>query len=187
LKRLYSWNLQEATKKENKMAEVNYDIRDIMGMLLHRFPFLLVDKIVEHDKGKSMVAIKNVTYNEPFFQGHFPQIPTMPGVLILEALAQTCGLLTACETGMRGDSGVIFYFAGIDNARFKRIVVPGDQLRLYVEIEKVKRQIWCFKTRATVDGQLAAEADIMCAFKEAPTAPAAPTRETDQKVKETAG
>ncbi len=148
------------------MAEVNFDIRDIMRMLLHRFPFLLVDKIIDHEKGKSMIAVKNVTFNEPYFQGHFPQIPTMPGVLILEALAQTCGLLTACETGMNAESGVIFYFAGIDNARFKRVVVPGDQVHLYAEIEKVKRQIWCFKTRATVDGQLAAEADIMCAFKE---------------------
>ncbi len=142
-----------------------FDIRDIMGMLAHRAPFLLVDKVVEYDKGKSLTAIKNVTYNEPFFQGHFPQVPTMPGVLILEALAQTCGLLTSQETGIRPESGVIFYFAGIDNARFKRVVAPGDQLRLHVRIDKIKRNLWRFNTRATVDGELACEADLMCVFK----------------------
>ena len=113
------------------MSQTIFDIRAIMGMLAHRFPFLLVDKVVAYDKGHSLTAVKNVTYNEPFFQGHFPLVPTMPGVLILEALAQTCGLLTAQETGIRPDSGVIFYFAGIDNARFKRIVEPGDQLELH--------------------------------------------------------
>ncbi|MBL6749921.1 MAG: 3-hydroxyacyl-ACP dehydratase FabZ [Nevskia sp.] len=142
-----------------------FDIRDIMGMLSHRSPFLLVDKVVEYDKGKSLTAIKNVTYNEPFFQGHFPQIPTMPGVLILEALAQSCGLLTSCETGIRPESGVLFYFAGIDNARFKRVVQPGDQLRLRVQLDKIKRNLWRFNTRATVDGELACEADMMCVFK----------------------
>lgn len=147
------------------MSETILDIRDIMGMLLHRAPFLLVDKVIDYQKGKSLTAVKNVTYNEPFFPGHFPLAPTMPGVLILEALAQTAGLLTAQDTGIRKDSGVIFYFAGIDNARFKRIVLPGDQLVLHVELDKVKRQIWTFKTRATVDGQLAAEANMICALK----------------------
>jgi 3-hydroxyacyl-[acyl-carrier-protein] dehydratase len=162
------------------VSQINLDIRDIMGMLLHRFPFLLVDKVIAYEEGKSMTAIKNVTYNEPFFQGHFPQIPTMPGVILLEALAQTCGLLTAQMTGVRPESGTIFYFAGIDKARFKRIVVPGDQVQLHVRLDKVKRQIWCFTTRATVEGQLAAEAEIICAFKEpernnnAAASPAAP-------------
>jgi 3-hydroxyacyl-[acyl-carrier-protein] dehydratase len=147
------------------MSQTTFDIRDIMGMLLHRAPFLLVDRVIAYEKGKSLTAIKNVTYNEPFFPGHFPLVPIMPGVLILEALAQTCGLLTAQDTGIRPDSGVIFYFAGIDNARFKRIVVPGDQLQLHVELDKVKRQIWTFKTRATVEGNLAAEAEMICALK----------------------
>jgi 3-hydroxyacyl-[acyl-carrier-protein] dehydratase len=142
-----------------------FDIRDIMEMLAHRAPFLLVDKVVEYDRGKSLTAIKNVTYNEPFFQGHFPQVPTMPGVLILEALAQTCGLLTSRETSIRPESGVLFYFAGIDNARFKRVVVPGDQLRLHVRLDKVKRNLWRFNTRATVGDELACEADLMCVFK----------------------
>lgn len=151
-----------------------FDIRDIMGMLAHRAPFLLVDKVVEYEKGVALTAIKNVTYNEPFFQGHFPQVPTMPGVLILEALAQACGLLTSQETGIRAESGVLFYFAGVDNARFKRVVAPGDQLRLHVRIDKVRRHLWRFNTRATVDGELACEADLMCVFKTpAPSAVAA--------------
>lgn len=160
------------------MSQTIFDIRDIMGMLLHRAPFLLVDKVIAYEKGKSLTAIKNVTYNEPFFPGHFPETPTMPGVLILEALAQTCGLLTAQDTGIRPESGVIFYFAGIDNARFKRVVLPGDQLQLHVELQKIKRQVWCFGVRATVDGQLAAEADLICALKEPERKPALADAET---------
>ncbi len=151
------------------MSQTIFDIRAIMGMLAHRSPFLLVDKVIAYEKGKSLVAIKNVTYNEPFFTGHFPNVPTMPGVLILEALAQTCGLLTSQETGIKPESGVIFYFAGIDNARFKRIVVPGDQLSMEVSIDKIKRNLWRFKARATVDGELACEADLMCVFKQPPS------------------
>jgi 3-hydroxyacyl-[acyl-carrier-protein] dehydratase len=150
------------------VSKTIFDIRDIMGMLAHRSPFLLVDKVIEHTKGKSLVAIKNVTYNEPFFTGHFPEVPTMPGVLILEAMAQTCGLLTSQETGIKADSGVIFYFAGIDNARFKRIVVPGDQLVMEAKIDKIKRNLWRFNATAKVDGELAAEADLICVFKEPP-------------------
>lgn len=145
-----------------------FDIRDIMKMLAHRYPFLLVDRVVAYERGKSLTALKNVTYNEPFFSGHFPTIPTMPGVLMLEALAQSCGLLTARETGMRPDSGVIFYFAGVDKARFRRIVVPGDQLRLYVEIVKVKRNLWKFNARASVEDESACEAELICAFKRPP-------------------
>ena len=150
------------------MSKTIFDIRDIMGMLAHRSPFLLVDKVIEYTKGKSLVAIKNVTYNEPFFTGHFPEVPTMPGVLILEAMAQTCGLLTSQETGINATSGVIFYFAGIDNARFKRIVAPGDQLVMEAKIDKIKRNLWRFKATAKVDGELAAEADLICVFKEPP-------------------
>lgn len=145
-----------------------FDIRDIMGMLAHRYPFLLVDRVVAYEKGKSLTAIKNVTINEPFFPGHFPGVPTMPGVLILEAMAQTCGLLTSQETGIKPESGVIFYFAGIDNARFKRIVIPGDRLTLCVMIDKIKRNLWRFKARATVETELACEADLICVFKEPP-------------------
>jgi len=152
------------------VSQTIFDIRAIMGMLAHRSPFLLVDKVIAYEKGKSLTAIKNVTYNEPFFTGHFPNVPTMPGVLILEALAQACGLLTSQDTGIRAESGVIFYFAGIDNARFKRIVVPGDQLTLDVAIDKIKRNLWRFKAKATVDGELACEADLMCVFKRPPGA-----------------
>lgn len=147
------------------MSKTIFDIRDIMGLLAHRYPFLLVDKVIGYEKGKSLVAVKNVTYNEQFFTGHFPLVPTMPGVLIIEALAQACGVLTALDTGIRADSGVIFYFAGIDNARFKRIVVPGDQLTFHVEIDRVKRVLWKFRAKATVDGELACEADLMCMLK----------------------
>jgi 3-hydroxyacyl-[acyl-carrier-protein] dehydratase len=131
----------------------------------------MVDRVVAYEKGVSMTAIKNVTINEPFFVGHFPQLPTMPGVLILEAMAQTSGLLTAQETGLRPSSGVMFYFAGIDNARFRRIVVPGDQLMLVSKLGKVKRNLWTFTTEATVDGETACEAEILCVFKDAPPPP----------------
>ncbi len=150
------------------MSKTTFDIREIMQMLAHRYPFLLVDKVVDYQKGKSATAIKNVTVNEPFFQGHFPGVPTMPGVLILEAMAQTCGILTSQETGITVESGVIFYFAGIDNARFKRIVVPGDQLVLHAEIDRVKRNLWRFKATAKVDGELACEAELLCIFKDPP-------------------
>lgn len=142
-----------------------FDIRDIMTMLAHRYPFLLVDRVIAYEKGESLTAIKNVTCDEPFFIGHFPDQPTMPGVLMVESLAQACGLLTAQETGMRPDSGVIFYFAGIDKVRFKRVVVPGDQLLLQVSIDKVRRNLWRFKARATVDGELACQAELSCVFK----------------------
>jgi len=152
------------------MSQTIFDISAIMEMLAHRSPFLLVDRVIGYEKGKSLTAIKNVTYNEPFFTGHFPKVPTMPGVLILEALAQACGLLTSQETGIRADSGVIFYFAGIDNARFKRIVVPGDQLILQVTIDRVRRGLWRFKAKAMVGEELACEADLLCAFKQPPGA-----------------
>ncbi len=143
-----------------------FDIRDIMGMLPHRYPFLLVDRILAYEKEKSLEAIKNVTYNEHFFAGHFPELPTMPGVLIIEAMAQAAGLLTALDTGIRPESGVIFYFAGIEHARFKRIVVPGDQLKFNIELDKVKRSLRRFKTRAMVEGDLACEAELTCVLKD---------------------
>lgn len=138
------------------------DINEILQILPHRYPFLLVDRVLEYEDGKSLVAIKNVTFNEPYFQGHFPQKPVMPGVLILEALAQATGLLAFCGKDRTAVRDSLYYFVGIDKARFKRPVEPGDQLRLAVEIEKIKRGIGVFTTEATVDGKVAASAVIMC-------------------------
>lgn len=149
------------------MSKTIFNIRDIMGMLAHRYPFLLVDKVIAYDKEKSLTAIKNVTFNEPFFPGHFPGLPTMPGVLMIEAMAQACGVFTCQETGLRADSGKIFYFAAIEEARFKRIVLPGDQLTLQVEVLKNKRGVYKFKTSASVDGELACEALLTCVIKDA--------------------
>jgi len=144
------------------------DIHEIMRYLPHRYPFLLVDRVVECEPGRRLVAIKNVSYNEPFFQGHFPGQPIMPGVLIMEALAQATGLL-ASESAPEVLAGknFIYYLVGLDKARFKRPVVPGDQLRLEVEYLRHKRNIWAFSCRAEVDGEFVASAEIMCAAAEA--------------------
>lgn len=142
-----------------------FDIRDIMRLLTHRYPFLLVDRVTNYQKGKSLTAIKNVTYNEQFFTGHFPLVPTMPGVLMLEALAQACGLLAVLDSGVRPESGHILYFAGVDGARFKRVVIPGDQLTLDVVLEKTKRNVWKFKTVARVGQEVACEALMTCMLK----------------------
>jgi 3-hydroxyacyl-[acyl-carrier-protein] dehydratase len=142
------------------------DIREILEHLPHRYPFLLVDRVVELEKGKRIVAIKNVTINEPFFVGHFPHLPVMPGVLQIEALAQAAGILSFQTMGRVSDDQSVYYFVGIDNARFKRPVGPGDQLRLEVEITRVARSIWKYSGRATVDGQVAAEADLMCTLRQ---------------------
>jgi len=138
------------------------DILQIQELLPHRYPFLLVDKVLECEPGVRLSAVKNVTFNEPFFQGHFPNQPIMPGVLIMEALAQATALLTSQSNDKLG-KGTIYYLAGIDNARFKRQVVPGDQLRLDITYTKHKRHLWSFDCRAEVDGELAASAQIMCA------------------------
>ncbi|VAW76117.1 3-hydroxyacyl-[acyl-carrier-protein] dehydratase, FabZ form [hydrothermal vent metagenome] len=138
------------------------DINEIRNTLPHRYPFLLVDRVLEFESGKSLVAIKNVSVNEPFFQGHFPQKPVMPGVLILEALAQATGLLAFRSEGRDAARDSLYYFVGVDKARFKRPVEPGDQLRLAVDVIKVKRGIWVFDTVATVDDKIAATAVIMC-------------------------
>ncbi|MBZ4203126.1 MAG: 3-hydroxyacyl-ACP dehydratase FabZ [Methylovulum sp.] len=141
---------------------ITLDILQIQEFLPHRYPFLLVDKVIECTPGVSLVGVKNVTYNEPFFQGHFPQKPIMPGVLILEALAQATGLL-ASETAGDELDGMIYYLVGIDKAKFKRPVVPGDQLMLLVQFVKSKRNIWAFECRAEVDGDFVASAEIRCA------------------------
>jgi 3-hydroxyacyl-[acyl-carrier-protein] dehydratase len=142
------------------------DIHEILDHLPHRYPFLLIDRVVEVVPGKSIHAYKNVTINEPFFVGHFPHHPVMPGVLIMEALAQAAGILSFKTEGKKPTENDVFYFAGIDEARFKRPVMPGDQLHLHVEIERQMRGIWKFKGEARVDGQLAAEARLMCAKRD---------------------
>ncbi len=141
------------------------DIKEILQYLPHRYPFLLVDRMLEIEPGVRARALKNVTMNEPFFPGHFPHHPVMPGVLIIEAMAQAAALLSFKSSGVKPDENSVVYFAGIDNARFKRPVVPGDQLIFDVEITQSKRNIYKYKARATVDGELAAEAELMCAIK----------------------
>lgn len=138
------------------------DINEILKLLPHRYPFLLVDRVVEIKLGESLSAYKNISFNEPFFQGHFPQRPIMPGVLILEALAQATGLLAFQTTTQQAERDSLYYLVGIDKARFKRPVEPGDQLKLDVVLIRQKRGIWVFDTKATVDGNTVATAEIMC-------------------------
>lgn len=139
------------------------DIQEILEYLPHRYPFLLVDRVLAIEPGLSLIGLKNVSFNEPFFLGHFPQRPIMPGVLILEALAQATGILAFKSDGVRPDRQSMYYLAGVDNARFKRPVGPGDQLILEVRLERIKRDIGKFICEAKVDGQLAASAELMCA------------------------
>jgi 3-hydroxyacyl-[acyl-carrier-protein] dehydratase len=141
------------------------DIHAILEHLPHRYPFLLVDRVLSIEPGKNIVALKNVTINEPFFPGHYPHHPVMPGVLIIEAMAQAAALLSFKSMGSKPDDDSVYYFAGIDMARFKRPVVPGDQLILKVTLERNKRGVFKFSAIAEVDGQLAAEAELMCAVK----------------------
>ncbi len=138
------------------------DIHEILDHLPHRYPILLVDRVLEVVPGERIVALKNVSVNEPFFPGHYPHHPVMPGVLIVEALAQTAALLSFKTMDRRTDDNLIYYFVGIDNARFKRPVIPGDQLIMEVRILATKRGIWKFSGVARVDGQVAAEAEVMC-------------------------
>lgn len=135
------------------------DINEIMSCLPHRYPFLLVDRVIDFQQGKEITAIKNVTINEPFFQGHFPGHPIMPGVLIVEAMAQVGGML-AFKSEPEAE-GKVVYFMGIDKARFRKPVVPGDQIRLVVTVLKQRRAIWRFKGEAFVDDNLVAEAELM--------------------------
>jgi 3-hydroxyacyl-[acyl-carrier-protein] dehydratase len=144
------------------------DIHAILKKLPHRYPILLVDRVLELDKGKRIKALKNVTMNEPFFEGHFPHHPVMPGVLMLEALAQAAAILSFDSLEVDSDEKTVYYFAGIDGARFKRPVEPGDQLILDVALERAKSGIYKFKARASVDGVLAVEADLMCTMRKVP-------------------
>lgn len=143
-----------------------FDIKEILSLLPHRYPFLLVDKVVACDNQSQIHAVKNITVNEPVFTGHFPENPIFPGVLILEALAQAAGLLGFKITASSPGVNDLYLFAGVDNARFKRQVLPGDTLDLHVTFEKERRGIWVFKGRAEVDGELACSCDIICARRE---------------------
>jgi len=142
------------------------DIQEILEHLPHRYPFLLVDRVLECEPGKRLKALKNVSVNEPMFTGHFPERPIFPGVLIMEALAQATGILAFKTTNSKPDGRSLYYFAGIDNCRFKQPVVPGDQMILEVEVLKQKRGIWKFKAEALVDGKVVASAELMCAEQE---------------------
>ena len=142
------------------------DIHEILAHLPHRYPFLLVDRVLEIEPNKSIHAYKNVTINEPFFIGHFPHHPVMPGVLIMEALAQAAGILSFKTMGIKPDEHSVFYFVGIDSARFKKPVTAGDQLHLHVEILRQMRGIWKYKVEARVDGEVAAQAELMCAQRD---------------------
>lgn len=142
------------------------DIHEILEHLPHRYPFLLVDRVLEVEPGKSIHAYKNITMNEPYFVGHFPHHPVMPGVLIMEALAQAAGILSFKTMDSKPDDNSVFYFVGIDECRFKKPVMPGDQLHLHVEIERNMRGIWKYKAEARVDGQVVAEAKLMCAKRD---------------------
>ncbi|HET7060810.1 MAG TPA: 3-hydroxyacyl-ACP dehydratase FabZ [Nitrosospira sp.] len=141
------------------------DIHEILRYLPHRYPFLLVDRVLSCEPGKDIAALKNVTMNEPFFNGHFPGYPVMPGVLIIEALAQAAGILTLRSTSVKPNEDSLFYFVGIDAARFKKPVQPGDQLILKATILRERIGIWKYSARAEVDGRVAAEAELMCTVR----------------------
>ncbi|HYW93161.1 MAG TPA: 3-hydroxyacyl-ACP dehydratase FabZ [Gammaproteobacteria bacterium] len=144
------------------------DIHGIFRHLPHRYPFLLLDRVLECAPGESLVALKNVTVNEPFFSGHFPDRPVMPGVLILEAMAQATGVLAFQTAGLTPDADTVYFLVGIDRARFKRTVYPGDQMILESRLLRSARGIWKFSAEARVDGHRVAEAEIMCAEREYP-------------------
>mgnify|MGYP000327138889 FL=1 len=143
------------------------NINEVKNFLPHRYPFLLIDRVINLEVGKSLTAIKNVTFNEPHFNGHFPDQPIMPGVLIIEALAQATGILAFKSEVGKPQIGQIYMLVGVDKVRFKRMVEPGDQLEIYAEIVTVKRGIWKFNCRATVEGNLITSAEILCTQKSA--------------------
>ena len=141
------------------------DIHRVLEFLPHRYPFLMIDRVLSCDPGKNVVALKNVTMNEPYFGGHFPHYPVMPGVLIIEALAQAAAILTFATENHKPDGTQVYYFAGIDNARFKRPVMPGDSLHLDVSLVRHARGLWKFHGKARVEDTIAAEADLLCTIR----------------------
>lgn len=147
-------------------ADTSMDIHEILDHLPHRYPFVLVDRVLSLEVGKQIVAVKNVSINEPFFPGHFPYHPVMPGVLIVEAMAQAAAILSFKTMGVKPTDDAVYYFAGIDNARFKKPVSPGDQIILKVSIDRILRGIWKYKGVALVDDSVVAEAEMMCILKE---------------------
>ena len=151
---------------EGEFSMVEMEIGEIMKYLPHRYPMLLIDRVVEINLGESLVAIKNVSYNEPYFQGHFPNRPVMPAVIILEAMAQATGILVLRSMDKLPSEKSIYYFVGIDGARFRRPVVPGDQLRIEVKLLRSSRGIWKLRSDATVDGDTVASGDLMGDMRE---------------------
>ncbi len=149
----------------NNIEPTSMDIHEILEHLPHRYPFVLIDRIVSMELGKEITALKNVTINEPFFPGHFPHHPVMPGVLIVEAMAQAAAVLSFKTMGAKPSDDSVYYFAGIDSARFKKPVSPGDQVILNVKIDRILKGIWKYIGVARVDGVVVAEAQMMCILK----------------------
>ncbi len=145
------------------------DIHQIFQHLHHRYPFLLIDRVLDYTAGESLVAIKNVTYNEPFFQGHFPQRPVMPGVLLIEVMAQATGILSFKTAEVQPDDNSLYYLVGVDNARFKQPVEPGDQLLVEVKLVRIARGVWKYAATIKVDDKLVASSDLMCMKRDIPT------------------
>jgi 3-hydroxyacyl-[acyl-carrier-protein] dehydratase len=165
---LKSWSENDASGIQNIIYRgriLKFDINKIMQLLPHRYPFLLVDRVIDVEPGVSLSAIKNVSFNEPFFQGHFPGQPIMPGVLILEAMAQGTGLLASSNL-VDADDSRLYILVGIDKARFRGQVLPGDQLQIEVELKRNMRGIGIFTCQALVDGEVVAEAEIMCSAQD---------------------
>jgi len=164
------WHKQKLNQKRKSNMSENalnsMDIHQILEHLPHRYPFMLIDRVQSMELGKEIVAIKNVSMNEPYFPGHFPYHPVMPGVLIVEAMAQAAAILSFKTMGAKPTDDAVYYFAGIDSARFKKPVSPGDQLILKVSIDRILRGIWKYKGIALVDDQVVAEAEMMCILKE---------------------
>lgn len=152
----------------DQAAESGMDIHAILRQLPHRYPFLLIDRVLRYTPGESLTAVKNVSYNEPYFNGHFPVRPVMPGVLILEAMAQATGILAFRTAGTQPSDGALYYLVGIDKARFKRPVEPGDRVVIDVKVQRTVRNIWFFNAEARVEGEVVAAADMMCAAKDIP-------------------
>ncbi len=151
---------------EQIIANTQMDIHEVLEYLPHRYPFLLIDRVLSYDVGKEITALKNVTINEPFFGGHFPHHPVMPGVLIVEAMAQATAILTFKTTNTKPNDKLIYYFVGIDGARFKKPVTAGDQLVINVKLLRVIRGMWKLAGTVTVDGQVVTEAELLCTVRE---------------------